>query len=151
MSLQVAFSYIDTHLDRSFEDLFEYCRLPTVSAHGTAIQETADFTVRLLQSEGFETRVLPKPGGAFPVIYAEQAGANSAKTLLFYNHYDVQPPDPLDEWTSPPFEPVRRGDAIYGRGISDDKGNIVSRMLAIRAMKQAFGGLPCNVKFFIEG
>jgi acetylornithine deacetylase/succinyl-diaminopimelate desuccinylase-like protein len=150
MSLEAAFRYIDEHLEESFAALFEYCRLPTVSAHGTAIQETAGHTLRLLQAEGFETRLLPKPPGGFPVIYAERAG-RSPKTLLFYNHYDVQPPDPLDEWTSPPFEPERRGDALYGRGVSDDKGNIVSRMLALRALEHAFGELPCNVKFFVEG
>jgi acetylornithine deacetylase/succinyl-diaminopimelate desuccinylase-like protein len=150
MTLDAAFRYIDDHLEASLDALVDYARLPTVSAHGTAIEETAEATVKLLQAEGFETQVLQKPAGAFPVIHAEQPGS-SQKTLLFYNHYDVQPPDPLDEWTSPPFEPQRRGDSLFGRGISDDKGNIVSRMLAIRALKQAFGGLPCNVKFFIEG
>jgi acetylornithine deacetylase/succinyl-diaminopimelate desuccinylase-like protein len=150
MSLDAAFRYIDDHVEPSLDALIEYCRLPTISALGTAIEQTAAATVRLLEAEGFTTRLIPKPGDAFPVVYAEQPGW-SPRTLLFYNHYDVQPPDPLDEWTSPPFEPQRRGDKLYGRGISDDKGNIVSRLLAIRALKWAFGALPCKVKFFIEG
>jgi acetylornithine deacetylase/succinyl-diaminopimelate desuccinylase-like protein len=150
MSLKDVFAYIDDHLDAALQDVVEFCRLPTVSAHGSAIDETARHTMRLLEAEGFTTQLLPKQAPGFPVVYAEQPGA-APKTLLFYNHYDVQPPDPLDEWTSPPFEPQRRGDNFYGRGVSDDKGNIVSRMLALRALKQVFGDLPCNVKFCIEG
>ncbi|HEX5369117.1 MAG TPA: M20/M25/M40 family metallo-hydrolase [Dehalococcoidia bacterium] len=150
MTMSGVFGDIDAGLDRALDELIAYCRLPTVSAHGTAIEETARATIALLEAEGFETRLLPKPAGGNPVIYAEQQG-RSPKTLLFYNHYDVQPPDPLDEWTSPPFEPALRDGKLFGRGISDDKGNIVSRMLAVRALKQQLGALPCNVKFFIEG
>src|SRR6188474_2419203 len=111
MTLDAVFQYIDDHLEQSIEDVIAYCRLPTISAHGRAIDETADYTVRLLNEEGFETRILPKPGDGFPVVWAEQKGRRADKTLLFYNHYDVQPPDPLDEWTAPPFEPQRRGNA----------------------------------------
>src|SRR5436309_2348728 len=124
--MDAAFRYIDEHLEEALEAILPYCRLPTVSAQNLSIDETARYTVDLLRAEGFETQVLEKPAGGLPVVYAEQRG-ESARTLLFYNHYDVQPPDPLDEWTSPPFEPQRRGDKIYGRGVSDDKGNIVSR------------------------
>jgi acetylornithine deacetylase/succinyl-diaminopimelate desuccinylase-like protein len=151
MTLDAVFKYIDDNLEQSLEDVISYCRLPTISAHDRAIEETAGYTVALLDEEGFETRILPKRGGGFPVVWAEQKGRRADKTLLFYNHYDVQPPDPLEEWTAPPFEPQRRGDAIYGRGVSDDKGNIVSRMLAIRALKAVYGSLPCNVRFCIEG
>jgi acetylornithine deacetylase/succinyl-diaminopimelate desuccinylase-like protein len=150
MSLDDVFRFIDAHLEQTLEEVVAYCRLPTVSAHGTAIDETAKHTLGLLQAEGFEARLLDKPAEAFPVVHAEHSG-RSSRTLLFYNHYDVQPPDPLDEWTSPPFEPQRRGDKLFGRGVSDDKGNIVSRLLALRALRQVEGALPCNVKFFIEG
>ncbi len=75
----------------------------------------------------------------------------SRPTLLFYTHYDVQPPEPLELWESPPFEPTRKGDRVYGRGISDDKGNIAARLAAIRAFMEVRGGLPCNLKFFVEG
>jgi acetylornithine deacetylase/succinyl-diaminopimelate desuccinylase-like protein len=144
------FAYIDEHLDEALDGVIEYCRLPTVSAHGTSIEETAKYTIALLEAEGFAARILDKPAGGFPVVYAEQGGRGS-KMLLFYNHYDVQPPDPLEEWQSGPFEPKLRDGRLYGRGVSDDKGNIVSRLLALRALKQAFGELPCNVKFCIEG
>jgi acetylornithine deacetylase/succinyl-diaminopimelate desuccinylase-like protein len=150
MSLEEAFRYIDAGVDPAVEDILAYCRLPSVSAQALAIEETAGYTAKLLAAEGFDVQVLPKAEGGYPVVYGEQRG-HSARTLLFYNHYDVQPPDPLDEWTSPPFEPQRRGDSVYGRGVSDDKGNIISRLLVLRALKHAFGELPCNVKFCIEG
>jgi acetylornithine deacetylase/succinyl-diaminopimelate desuccinylase-like protein len=150
MALDDVFRYIDTHGPRALDEIIEYCRLPTVSARAESIDETARFTVALLEREGFKTQVLQKPPGGFPVVYAEHAG-HSPKTLLFYNHYDVQPAEPLDEWTAPAFEPQLRDDKLYGRGVSDDKGNIVSRLLAIRALKEELGGLPCNVKFCIEG
>jgi acetylornithine deacetylase/succinyl-diaminopimelate desuccinylase-like protein len=150
VSVDDVFGYIDEHLEEALDGVIEYCRLPTVSAQGTSIEETAKYTIALLEAEGFAARILDKPAGGFPVVYAEQRG-RGPKTLLFYNHYDVQPPDPLEEWTSGPFEPERRDGRLYGRGVSDDKGNIVSRLLALRALKRTFGELPCNVKFCIEG
>jgi acetylornithine deacetylase/succinyl-diaminopimelate desuccinylase-like protein len=148
--MDAVFDFIDANLDASLNEVIDYCKLPTVSAQGKSIEETARYTVALLEKEGFAARILEKPEGGFPVVYAEQQG-KSDRTLLFYNHYDVQPPEPLHEWSSPAFEPQRRDDKLYGRGVSDDKGNIVSRLLAIRALKQAGDGLPCNIKFFIEG
>jgi acetylornithine deacetylase/succinyl-diaminopimelate desuccinylase-like protein len=148
--MDAVFRYIDDHLEAALDDVCDYVRLPSVSAQGTAIEETARFTIGLLEREGFQTRLLPKRPGGYPVVYAEQTGA-SETTLLFYNHYDVQPPDPLEEWTAGPFEPARRDGKLFGRGVSDNKGNIVSRLLAVRALKEAGGGLPCGVKFFIEG
>lgn len=145
-----AFRYIDENLDTTLDLVLDYCRLPTVSAEARAIDETARYTVDLLEREGFDTRTVDKAEGGYPVVYAEHEGA-SDRTLLFYNHYDVQPGDPLDEWTTGPFEPERRGNQLFGRGVSDDKGNIVSRLLAVRALKEEFGRLPCRVKFCIEG
>jgi acetylornithine deacetylase/succinyl-diaminopimelate desuccinylase-like protein len=89
----------------------------------------------------------PKPS----LSQGEGALDPSAPTLLFYTHYDVQPPEPLELWQTPPFEPTRRGDRVYGRGISDDKGNIAARLAAIQAFMEVRGGLPCNLKFFVEG
>src|SRR5207302_9800209 len=85
-----------------------------------------------------------------PVVYAERAGRGD-RTLLFYNHYDVQPPEPLELWESPPFELARRDGKVFGRGISDDKGHITSRLLAIDALLAADRELPCRIKFVIEG
>jgi acetylornithine deacetylase/succinyl-diaminopimelate desuccinylase-like protein len=142
--------YIDQHRDESIAELFELVRMPSVSARGEAIAETAQHLAATLQALGFETQIMPKRGGGQPVLYAEQAGA-SERTLLIYNHYDVQPPDPLDEWQTEPFEPTRRDGKVYGRGISDDKGNLVARIAAIRAIKATRGHLPTRIKFLIEG
>jgi acetylornithine deacetylase/succinyl-diaminopimelate desuccinylase-like protein len=104
----------------------------------------------LLRALGFETEVLPKPSGGHPVVFASAEGA-SKRTLLFYNHYDVQPPEPLELWSSPPFEPRTVEGKLFGRGVSDNKGNIAARLAAIRAWRETRGGLPCSVKFCIEG
>lgn len=144
------FRYIDENWQRAIDETIEYCRLPTVSAKAQSIADTARYTAALLERDGFEARILEKPAGGFPVVVGTHPGAGS-KTLLLYNHYDVQPGEPLDEWTTSPFEPQRIGDRVYGRGVSDNKGNITSRLLAIRALKQRFGTLPCNVTFCIEG
>jgi acetylornithine deacetylase/succinyl-diaminopimelate desuccinylase-like protein len=90
------------------------------------------------------------PTRGFPVVFAERAGS-SDRTLLFYNHYDVQPPDPLELWNSPPFEPIIRDGKMFARGVSDDKGHILCRLAAIDALLELEGELPCNVKFIIEG
>jgi len=157
------FRHIDDHLDESIAQLAELCRLRSVSAHpptAEAIEQTAEHVAGLLRDLGFESRVLPKPPGGHPVVYAEQRGA-SPRTLLFYDHYDVQPPEPLELWSSPPFEPALRdgsaeggsasGGKLYGRGVCDNKGNIAARLAALRAWKEARGELPCAVKFCIEG
>lgn len=148
--MQQVFAYIDERLDESLEMLKGLCRLPSVSARGQAIEETAEHVVRLLRKLEFETRVLAKPAGGHPVVYAEASGT-SPRTLLFYNHYDVQPEEPLELWSSPPFEPTLKADKVYGRGVSDNKGNIAARLAAINAWREAGGGLPCGVKFCIEG
>ena len=147
--MQDIFRYIDEHLNESIAGLTELCKLPTVSAQNSAIEETAEHVSGLLRDLGFEAQVLPKQGG-HPVVYAEQAG-RSARTLLFYDHYDVQPPEPLELWSSPPFQPTLREGKLYGRGVSDNKGNIAARLAALRAWKEVRGELPCAVKFCIEG
>lgn len=148
--MEQVFDYIDRNVEPAIQELIEYCKLPTVSALGQSIEETAEYTAELLRREGFEVQILPKPGDGFPVVYGEMKG-DSPRTLMLYNHYDVQPADPLHEWTASPFDPERRGDRIYGRGTSDNKGNITSRLLAVRALKERFGSVPCNIKFVIEG
>jgi acetylornithine deacetylase/succinyl-diaminopimelate desuccinylase-like protein len=144
------FAHIDEHLDETLAGLTRLCSLPTVSAQNSAIEETAEHVSGLLRDLGFESRVLPKPEGGQPVVYAEQAG-RSPRTLLFYDHYDVQPPEPLELWSSPPFQPALRDGKLYGRGVCDNKGNIVARLAALRAWREVRGELPCRVKFCIEG
>ncbi len=148
--MQEVFRYIDDHLEETLDELRRFCALPTVSAQGQAISETAEFLSEMLRRRGFDVRVLPKQDKGNPVVYAERPG-KSPKTILLYNHYDVQPPEPLDLWSTPPFEMTRRGDKLYARGVSDDKGQIVSRLAALDALLAVNGEAPINIKFCIEG
>jgi len=140
--------YIEEHLEESLEELGRLVAQPSVAAQNWGLEECAALVRDMLQARGFTAEVIPT-GGA-PVVFGERKGAVD-RTLLIYNHYDVQPAEPLELWESPPFEPQRRGDKFYGRGISDDKGHIVSRLFALDAILAAEGELPCNVKFIIEG
>ena len=143
--------YIEEHLEEALEQLREYVALASVSAQGQSISETAEFVRALLASLGATVAVLKKEPPGNPVVVGELAG-DSAKTLLLYNHYDVQPAEPFELWTSPPFELRRDGDFLYGRGICDNKGHLIARLLALRALQGAHGGrLPITVKFLIEG
>ncbi|HEY7727466.1 MAG TPA: M20/M25/M40 family metallo-hydrolase [Candidatus Eisenbacteria bacterium] len=140
--------YLDAHLDGSIAELSRLVEQPSVAAQNRGLPECASLVRDLLARRGFAAEVLPT-GGA-PVVYAERAG-RSEKTLLFYNHYDVQPPEPLDLWESPPFAPALRDGKLYGRGVSDDKGHLVARLFALDAVLDAAGELPCRVKFVVEG
>jgi acetylornithine deacetylase/succinyl-diaminopimelate desuccinylase-like protein len=143
--------YIDAQLDRSMETLAAYVRLRSVSASKQQIPETAAFVKRLLESSGATADVLEKEPPGHPVVVGELPGA-SPYTLLLYNHYDVQPPEPLDLWKSDPFEVSRHGDQLFGRGISDNKAHLISRLLAIDALRSACRGqLPITIKFLVEG
>jgi acetylornithine deacetylase/succinyl-diaminopimelate desuccinylase-like protein len=134
--------------DRSLEELARLCAQPSIAAQGLGMEPCAELVRELLSARGFEVQILPTAG--FPVVFAERKG-RSDRTLLFYNHYDVQPPEPLDLWETPPFEPTIREGKMYARGVSDDKGHILCRLAAIDAILAVDGELPCNVKFLIEG
>jgi acetylornithine deacetylase/succinyl-diaminopimelate desuccinylase-like protein len=144
--------YIDDHHDEAIQKLIDLCRLESVSAQGRAIEETADWVVTELRGLGFAVQILPKPEGppAQPVVYAEATG-QSPRTLLFYDHYDVQPEEPIELWKTAPFDPVIKEGKLFGRGAFDNKGNIAARFAAIRAWREARGDIPCGVKFCIEG
>ena len=143
--------YIDEHLEEAIAQLRQYVALASVSAQRQAIPETAEFVREMLASLGATAEVVEKEQPGHPVVLAELRG-DSPHTLLLSNHYDVQPPEPLDLWTAPPFDVRRDGDHLYGRGISDNKGHLISRLLAIRAVQEANGGrLPVTIKFLVEG
>jgi acetylornithine deacetylase/succinyl-diaminopimelate desuccinylase-like protein len=112
------------------------------------LKECAALVGELLAQRKFNVTILPTEGA--PVVFAERKG-RSAKTLLFYNHYDVQPAEPLDLWDTPPFEPAIRDGKMFARGVNDDKGHFISRLYAIDAILAAEGELPCNIKFILEG
>ncbi len=140
--------YLESHVDESLQELVRLCAQPSVSAQNWGLAECAELTAELMRKRGFHVEILPTAGA--PAVFAERKGA-SDRTLIFYNHYDVQPAEPLDLWESPPFEPTFRGGKLYARGVSDDKGHITSRLLAIDALLASEGELPCGVKFLIEG
>ena len=141
-------SYLENNLDKSLEELGKLVAQPSISAQDIGLKECAKLVSDMLQARGFTTEIMDTEGA--PVVFAERKGKGD-KTLLFYNHYDVQPPEPLELWESPPFEPAIRDGKMYGRGISDDKGHIVSRLHAIDSILAADGDMPCNIKFIIEG
>jgi len=125
------------------------CRQPSISAEGQALDETAELVEHLLGDAGFETRRLRVDGSA-PAVYGDQPGRGGF-TLLLYNHYDVQPVDPLELWDSPPFEPTQRDGKLFARGSADNKGELAVRLAAVRALRDDNGELPIRVKWIIEG
>ena len=125
------------------------CRQPSVSAEGRSLDETAGLVEELLAGVGFETRQLRGDGGA-AAVYGDQPG-RAGFTLLLYNHYDVQPVDPLELWDSPPFEPTQRDGKLYARGTADNKGELAVRLAVIRALRNESGELPIGVRWIVEG
>ena len=142
-------NYVENNLDASIAELSQFCAQPSVAAQDWGMEESAQLVAEMLTRRGFDAQIFPTEGA--PVVVAERGGKRADKTLLFYNHYDVQPAEPLELWDSPPFEPTLRDGKLYARGVSDDKGHITSRLLAIDALLHLEGDLPCNVKFVIEG
>ena len=138
---------IEATLDYWIEQLSRLCAQPSISAQRLGIDECAELVATMLREEGYAADILPTGGS--PIVFGD-SGPRDGRTLLFYNHYDVQPPEPLDLWDSPPFTLTRVGDHLYARGVSDDKGQLITR-LAAAAVRDVLGELPCRVKFFVEG
>lgn len=144
------YDYIDAHADDAVTLLIRLCRQPSISAQRVGLDEMASLMATVLREEGFEAALHPTCTGV-PLVIGEMIACGAARTLLVYNHYDVQPPEPLDLWTSPPFEPVVREGKVFARGATDNKGNIVSRLMAIRALRATGRGVPVTLKYMIEG
>ena len=142
--------YIDENLDAFAKEVIRLASQKSVSARGEGIEECAALVEQMLKKTGASTKVL-RIQGAAPLIYGELKSKRSSKTVLFYNHYDVQPEEPVELWKSPPFNPEIRDGAIFGRGVSDDKGELVSRLKVAESFLEAEGDLPCNAKFCFEG
>lgn len=144
------YSYIEQHTNDTVDLLARLCRQPSISAQRVGLQEMALLVQDVLRETGFETRLEPTITGV-PVVYGEIKSANAQRTLLLYNHYDVQPVEPLDQWTNAPFEPTVRDNRLFARGATDNKGNIASRIAAIKALLEINKQLPVNLKYIIEG
>jgi acetylornithine deacetylase/succinyl-diaminopimelate desuccinylase-like protein len=142
-------AYIDSRQEDYVRHLRDLCRQPSIAAQGIGIEETAQAVSALMRWAGIRSRVIPVDGGA-PVVYGEVKG-KTPRVLLLYNHYDVQPPDPLEEWTSDPFAAEIRDGKLYARGADDNKGNLAARICAVEAMLREWGELPVTVRFLVEG
>jgi acetylornithine deacetylase/succinyl-diaminopimelate desuccinylase-like protein len=144
--------YIESNKQRFLDELFELLRIPSVSADSTKkneVRKAAEFIKNKLEAAGVnKAEICETPG--HPIVFAEKLIDAKLPTVLVYGHYDVQPPDPLDLWTSPPFEPVVKDGKIYARGSCDDKGQVYMHVKAFEAMSQ-LKSLNCNIKFMIEG
>lgn len=142
-------AYLEQHASDAQSLLATLCRQPSIAAQNIGIAEMAGLVENLLQETGFTTRRLVV-NDAPPVVYGELRG-RSPYTLLLYNHYDVQPAEPLDLWESPAFEPTIRNGNLYARGSSDNKAEIAARLTAIRALLATYGELPITLRWIIEG
>ena len=145
-------TYLSEHQERFIQELLSLLRIPSVSADKAFkehVHEAASFIAEKLVAAGADNvEICPTAG--YPIVYGEKLVDKKLPTVLVYGHYDVQPADPLELWTSPPFEPVVKEGKIYARGASDDKGQMYMHLKAFEMM-MANGGVPCNVKFMIEG
>jgi acetylornithine deacetylase/succinyl-diaminopimelate desuccinylase-like protein len=142
-------SYLTEHRAEWIAELKELCAIPSVSARHEGIDQCAALVARMLERRGFAVEI--SETGGHPVVLGHAGGTNASRTLLFYNHYDVQPPEPLDLWQSPPFELTERDGAVYARGSKDDKGELVCRLAALDAVRAVTGSYPCQVTWLAEG
>jgi acetylornithine deacetylase/succinyl-diaminopimelate desuccinylase-like protein len=146
--------YLETTRARQLDELMDWLRIPsisTIASHKGDVAQAADWLVAQMQDAGLENVQRIETAGN-PLVYGDWLHAGADKpTVLVYGHYDVQPVDPLEQWTTPPFEPHVRDDDLYARGASDDKGQTFIHVKAVEALLQTVGSLPVNVKFIVEG
>ena len=143
------FDYIKENEETFVERVMEYVSHPSISAHDIGIREVAGMLVEHLKGLDFDAGLVETPG--HPFVLGHRTVDPSKPTVLLYGHYDVQPPDPLEAWVSPPFEPEVRDGRIWARGIGDNKGQHFAQLLAIEAHLKVTGTLPCNIIFCLEG
>jgi acetylornithine deacetylase/succinyl-diaminopimelate desuccinylase-like protein len=146
--IEDAITYVDRTVGKSIQDLKRLCRIPSVAAKGEGMTEASELVEKMLNEAGFETRIHETSGS--PVVTGE-LNTGAKRALLFYDHYDVQPAEPLDLWESPPYSPVIRDGHIFGRGVADNKGDLMTRIWAMKALKATGHELPVNVRFVVEG
>ncbi|MEO9309518.1 MAG: M20/M25/M40 family metallo-hydrolase [Nitrososphaera sp.] len=143
--------HVDKNMSGLVSDLQVLIRQPSVSAKNQGIEQCATLVSRILKKSGISSEILRLKGVA-PLVYGEvKSKKNPSKTLLFYNHYDVQPAEPLELWDDDPFSGKVKGNKIFGRGSADDKGELITRIKAVEAFLKETGDVPCNIKFVIEG
>jgi len=144
-------AYVEANKERFIEELKELMRIPSVSAqseHDSDTQACAEWLVAHFQALGLEARLVDK--GGKPIVRASAKGKSSRRVVI-YGHYDVQPEDPVDQWKTPPFEPTICDGILYGRGSTDDKGQLFAHVKAVESLLKTEGELPCEVIFLLEG
>jgi len=142
------FNYIDRNSNKFVEELKKICKQESISAKKVGIEECSELLVDIMKANGLKAEKIRERGN--PVVYGEIKGKRE-EYLLFYNHYDVQPVEPLNEWISEPFSAEVRDGRIFARGVADNKGNLMARLMAIKSILEVYGDLPIGVKFFVEG
>ena len=150
MNVDMVHKHIDSMHEQDLETLKVFVRQPSVSAQAKGIRKCGEMLVELLKSIGVDARLIETAGN--PVVFGERFCSNAnAKTLLFYGHYDTQPPEPLEDWHTDPFDPVVYDGRIWGRGTADNKGQFLPHIFAIRSYLAVYGDLPVNVKIVLDG
>jgi len=152
MKYKKTLSFIDKHKTDLLTDLQTLISQPSISAKNEGIEECSILVSKMLKKAGISSEILRLNKNAAPLVFGEvKSKSNPSKTLLFYNHYDVQPVEPIEEWNYPPFSGKIIGNKIFGRGASDDKGELITRIKAVESYLQEYNDVPCNIKFCIEG
>lgn len=152
--MQSVLDYLKGNQKRFVDELCEYVRFPSVSAqpaHAKDLRNCAEWLVRHCQQIGLEARLCPTRGNPVVLANTRRGKASGRRHFLVYGHYDVQPPEPLELWKTPPFEPTRRGGSLFGRGASDNKGQNLAHLKAVEAYLKTGTELPCDLTFVLEG
>ncbi len=147
--MSTVIEYLRSRREENLAEFLEYLKIPCVSTTGHRVREGAEHLAALMERAGIDTRIMDTAG--HPAVFGEVKGPEGAATLLVYGHYDVQPADAAEGWTSPPFEPDIRDGRIYARGAADNKGQHFAQIKAAQAYRETGAALPINVKFLIEG
>jgi acetylornithine deacetylase/succinyl-diaminopimelate desuccinylase-like protein len=145
---EILLQHIDDNLDSYIDELKNLCSLPSVAAKGEHMEETAEMVASILEKTGFQTKIHPTSGVS---VVTGEIDVGAKRTLLFYDHFDVQPAEPFELWESPPFEPTIRDGRLYARGVADNKGDFVSRVSAIKSYLDNGIDMPVNLRFVVEG
>ena len=152
MKYEKTLQFIDKNFDLLLKDLQTLIHQPSISAKNEGIEECSNLVSKILKKSGIKSEILRLDNNAAPLVYGEvKSKINPDVTLLFYNHYDVQPIEPIELCTDPPFSGRIIGNKIFGRGASDDKGELITRIKAVESYLKTYGDVPCNIKFVIEG
>tara|TARA_B110000014_G_scaffold262664_1_gene257180 strand:+ start:1203 stop:2576 length:1374 start_codon:yes stop_codon:yes gene_type:complete len=152
MKYRKTIQHVEKNMNGLLKDLQTLINQPSISAKNEGIEECSILVSKMLKNAGVSSEILRLNKNAAPLVFGEvRSKSNPLTTLLFYNHYDVQPIEPIEEWDDPPFSGRIIGNKIFGRGASDDKGELITRIKAVEAYLKEYNDVPCNIKFCIEG